>query len=136
MTRFLLDTHVLLWLLGDSPRITQRDRALLAAGEAECYVSVASWWELAIKQSRGVSVISMGVEDIRTASLDAGFHELLIDAAPALRVAELPLLHRDPFDRLLIAQALCEPMRLVTADTLVASYAPACGVLIERVGGT
>ena len=58
-----------------------------------------------------------------------------VAAAPALRVADIPLLHRDPFDRMLIAQALCEPMRLVTADAMVATYAPVCGVLIEPVGG-
>ena len=133
--RLLLDTHVVLWMLSDSPRLTQRDRAVLGADDAECYVSVASWWELAIKESRGVHALSLRAADIRAAALDAGLRELSVAAAPALRVADFPLLHRDPFDRMLIAQALCEPMRLVTADAMVATYAPVCGVLIERVGG-
>ena len=108
---------------------------MLGAADAECYVSVASWWELAIKESRGVLARSLRAADIRAAALNAGLRELSVAAAPALRVADFPLLHRDPFDRMLIAQALCEPMRLVTADAMVAMYAPVCGVLIEPVGG-
>ena len=133
--RLLLDTHVVLWLLTDNTRLRARDRALLQDDDAECYVSVASWWELGIKQSAGIGALSMDAAMIRTAALDAGLRELPVHAAPALRVAELPLLHRDPFDRLLVAQALCEPMRLVTADAMVASYEVECGVLMERVGG-
>ncbi len=132
--RLLLDTHVVLWLLSGSSRLRSRERALLAANDVEAYVSVASWWELAIKQSRGVHALFVSVAEIRGAALDSGMRELPVLAAPALRVANLPVLHRDPFDRLLIAQAMCEPMRLVTADALVASYGPACGVLIEYVG--
>lgn len=133
--RLLLDTHVVLWLLSGSSRLRSHDRALLAANDVEAYVSVASWWELAIKQSRGVHALSVSVAEIRGAALESGLRELQIVGAPALRVADLPMLHRDPFDRLLIAQAMCEPMRLVTADGVVASYASACGVLIEQVGG-
>lgn len=131
--RVLLDTHVVLWVLSGSHRLTPHDRAILS-DNAEVFVSVASWWELAIKQSRGIHALTQSVGEIRTAALEAGMRELHIAAEPAMRVASLPFLHRDPFDRLLIAQALDEPMRLVTADAVVASYAPACGVLIERVG--
>ena len=132
--RLLLDTHVVLWVLGGHPRLTSRDRAMLT-DNVEAYVSVASWWELAIKQSRGLHTLTEPVAALRAAALDAGMRELTIAAGPAMRVADLPLLHRDPFDRMLIAQALEEPMRLVTADSVVASYAQACGVLISRVSG-
>ncbi len=133
--RLLLDTHVILWLLSDSARLTARDRALIGSDEAECHVSVASWWELSIKQSRGVKLLPMSTTELRGAALDAGLREVVVTGAHAVRVAELPLLHRDPFDRMLIAQALCEPMRLITADAVMASYASVCGVLIDRAGG-
>ena len=132
--RLLLDTHVVLWLLTDSERLTLRDRALIGARDADCFVSVASWWELAIKESRGISALPVRSSSLRDAALSAGVRELTITGAHALRVADLPLVHRDPFDRMLVAQALCEPMRLVTADAVVASYASVCGVLIDRAG--
>ncbi len=131
--RLLLDSHVVLWLLLDDRRLTAGSRALLGGGESECYVSVVTWWELAIKQSRGVASFPLPISEIRTAALQAGLRELSVTAMHTLRVAELPLLHRDPFDRMLIAQALSEPMRLVTADAAVAAYGPACGVLVERM---
>ena len=132
--RLLLDTHVVLWLLSDSARLTARDRTLIGSAEAECYVSAASWWELSIKQSRGVNALPMDTAEVRSAAVYAGLREVSITGAHALRVAGLPPLHRDPFDRMLIAQALCEPMRLVTADAVVASYASVCGVLIDKAG--
>ncbi len=132
--RLLLDTHVVLWLLSDSARLTARDRTLIGSPDAECYVSVASWWELSIKQARGVHVLPMDTGEVRSAALYAGLREVSITGPHALRVTGLPPLHRDPFDRMLIAQALCEPMRLVTADAVVMSYAPVCGVLIDKAG--
>lgn len=132
--RLLLDTHVVLWLLTDSPRLTARDRALIGANDAECHVSVASWWELAIKQSRGVATLPLDTAEIRSAALYAGLREVPIAGPHAIRVAALPPVHRDPFDRMLIAQALCEPMRLVTADAIIVSYSSVCGVLIDQVG--
>jgi PIN domain nuclease of toxin-antitoxin system len=97
-------------------------------------VSVASWWELSIKQSRGVTALPVTCAEVRDAALQAGLREMPVLGTHAVRVSELPQLHRDPFDRMLIAQALCEPMRLITADGLVASYASVCGVLNDRVG--
>ena len=66
--RLLLDTHVVLWMLSDSPRLTPRDRAALGADGAECCVNVASWWELAIKESRGVHALALRAADIRAAA--------------------------------------------------------------------
>lgn len=131
--RLLLDSHVVLWLLLDDRRLTAESRALLGSAESECYVSVVTWWELVIKQSRGVTSFPLPIAEIRAAALQAGLRELPVTAMHTLRVAELPPLHRDPFDRMLIAQALSEPMRLVTADAAVAAYGPACGVLVERI---
>lgn len=131
--RLLLDSHVVLWLLLDDRRLTAGSRALLGASESECYVSAATWWELVIKQSRGVASFSLPISEIRAAAQQAGLRELSVTALHTLCVAELPMLHRDPFDRMLVAQALSEPMRLVTADDAVAAYGPACGVLVERV---
>lgn len=132
--RLLLDTHVVLWLLTDSARLSPRDRALIGADDAECHVSVASWWELSIKESRGIMALPMRTTEVRGAALYAGLREVSVSGAHALRVADLPPLHRDPFDRMLIAQSLCEPMRLVTADAVMASYASVCGVLLDRIG--
>ncbi len=131
--RLLLDSHVVLWLLLDDPRLTARGRALLGSVDSECYVSSATWWELVIKQSRGITSFSLAMPEIRAAALEAGLRELSVTAPHALRVGQLPMLHRDPFDRMLVAQALSEPMRLVTADDAVVAYGPACGVLVERI---
>ena len=130
--RLLLDSHVVLWLLTDDRRLSATARALIGAASAECYVSAATWWELAIKESRGVSRFPLPLTEIRAATLYAGVRELPVTASHALRVTELPLLHRDPFDRMLIAQAMSEPMRLVTADAQVLAYQGACAVPMDR----
>lgn len=130
--RLLLDSHVVLWLLTDDGRLSAGARTLIGAANAKCYVSAATWWELAIRESRGVSRLPLPLTEIRTAALYAGVRELPVTASHALRIAELPLLHRDPFDRMLIAQAISEPMRLVTADAQVLAYQGACTVLMDR----
>ena len=128
--RLLLDTHVLLWMLVDDRRLSRRARATISGTDTECFVSAASWWELAIKQSRNVTRLPLPVSEIRSAALDTGLRELSVTPAHALAVADLPHLHRDPFDRMLIAQAMSEPMRLMTADVEIQAYEKACGVLI------
>lgn len=117
--KLLLDTHVLLWALTDSPRIKAIRKRLLAA-DNEVYFSVASLWEIAIKVSLGK--LQADATEIRDAALEGGFVELPILGQHALHVGGLPWHHRDPFDRLLVAQAAAEPMRLLTADEQLVAY--------------
>lgn len=120
--RILLDTHVLLWALTDSDRLSDDVRAIVRSPENDVLFSAASIWELAIKVQIGRLGLGMQPEEVRTAALDAGFAELAIRGDVAARVSLLPMHHRDPFDRLLVAQALAEPARLYTADAILARY--------------
>lgn len=117
--KLLLDTHVLLWALTESPRVDAIRKRLLAA-DNEVYFSVASVWEIAIKASLGK--LKADAMEVRDAALEGGFVELPILGPHALHVGGLPWHHRDPFDRLLIAQAAAEPMRLLTADEQLLAY--------------
>jgi PIN domain nuclease of toxin-antitoxin system len=117
--RILLDTHVYLWWLQDHPKLSQagRDRIISAS---EVYVSSASIWEATIKA--GIGKLEVDVQQLVTEIENSGFQELLISAKHAATVARLPDIHRDPFDRILVAQALCEPLRLLTADGILSGY--------------
>lgn len=117
--KLLLDTHVLLWAAADSPRIKAIRKRLLAA-DNEVFFSVASLWEIAIKVSLGK--LQADAAEIREAAIDSGFLELPVQGQHALHVGGLPWHHRDPFDRLLVAQAAAEPMRLLTADEQLLAY--------------
>ena len=118
----LLDTHVALWSLVDSPKLGTEARNWLTAERSTVWVSAASLWEIAIKHAlgRGDMPISAGkaLEHFRA----SGIRILTVQAEHALAVESLPPIHADPFDRLLVAQALTEPMRLMTHDTTVARY--------------
>ena len=116
--RLLLDTHLLLWALGAPSKLPTRARSLLAKGDV--YVSAASIWEISIKSSLGK--LTADPREVLSALGPAGFIELPINGEHAARVLDLPPIHRDPFDRLLVAQALAEPMRLVTNDAALARY--------------
>lgn len=120
--RLLLDTHVLLWSLGDPARLDAQTRAVLEDNANQVLFSAASIWEIAIKAGLGRADFGVRPEDITQAAREAGFQELPVHAEAAARVADLPMLHRDPFDRLLVAQALTEPARLITADPVLLSY--------------
>lgn len=117
--RILLDTHILLWVLADSPHIVEI-KPLILSNDTEVYISTASWWELAIKISIGK--IDIKLDEIRAASADSGFIDLPVLGAHTQTLLTLPLLHRDPFDRMLVAQAISEPMRLITNDKVLSSY--------------
>ena len=117
--KLLLDTHVLLWALTESPRVDAIRKRLLAA-DNEVYFSVASVWEIAIKASLGK--LKADAMEVRDAALEGGFVELPIRGPHALHVGGLAWHHSDPFDRLLIAQAAAEPMRLLTADEQLLAY--------------
>lgn len=123
--RLLLDTHVLLWALTDSDRLADTARALLLDPDNDKIVSAVSIWEIAIKQRqrRGLPG-DMPVDADEAIDLinDADFRWLPITHQHARAVADLPEAHGDPFDRLLVAQAIIEPMRLLTADRKLAAY--------------
>lgn len=115
----LLDTHIYLWYLADSPRITQGISDQISEAD-EVLISAASIWEAAIKISLGK--LDARIVDIVKGIKASGFSELPVSAHDATMVASLPPIHSDPFDRLLVAQALSGPYRLLTADPTVAKY--------------
>jgi PIN domain nuclease of toxin-antitoxin system len=117
--RVLLDTHVFLWAVSDSARLSAAARREIVAAE-QAFISAASIWEVAIKARLGK--IDADVDAAAAAIGQSGFYELPVRAAHAVAVARLPLHHADPFDRLLVAQALTEPLRLLTADAALARY--------------
>ena len=128
--RILLDTHVLLWALGERRRLDRPTLTAIESEENEVFFSAASIWEIAIKSALGKADFGVRPKEIAAAALGAGLRELPVNSGAASRVAELPLLHRDPFDRLLIAQAIEEPAILYTADGLLTRYSE----LVQRVG--
>ena len=119
--RVLLDTHILLWALADDPRLSSKARKLIE-NAAEIYVSAATFWEMAIKI--GLGKLDVDLDEIREYCLESGFIELPITSEHAIGVKDLEPYHKDPFDRLLVAAAMSEPMKLLTADPLVAQYTP------------
>lgn len=125
----LLDTHILLWALDAPQRLPQDIVGQIESPETTVYFSAVSIWEIAIKTALGKIDFHYSPEDITQAAKDTGFVELPVSAAHAAKVAHLPLRHRDPFDRLLIAQALLMPAQLLTADSALAPYSE----LVRRV---
>jgi PIN domain nuclease of toxin-antitoxin system len=117
--RLLLDTQIFLWFLADSPRLDAATRARIDEAD-EVFVSAASVWEAAIKA--GLGKLDVSADDLVAGIAASGFVELPVRAAHGAALARLPPHHRDPFDRLLVAQALSEPLRLLTADALLAQY--------------
>ncbi len=123
--RFLLDTHVLLWAAGGSPRLSAKARAWIADPANEILFSVASLWEVAIKTARGREDFKIDAADLRAGLLANAYVEAPIRGAHVLFTSRLPAIHWDPFDRLLVAQALEEGLTLLTTDPVVASYSAA-----------
>lgn len=117
--RVLLDTHVYLWFLADSPRLTKKARTQIRRAEV-VFVSAASIWEATIKVSLGK--LKVEPDDLVAGIEESGFTELPVHARHAARVSDLARDHRDPFDRLLLAQAIDEPLRFITADETLVSY--------------
>jgi PIN domain nuclease of toxin-antitoxin system len=121
--RLLLDTHAFLWWVAASPELSTKARTAIAGARNECFVSVASGWEIAIKVSLGKLRVEGALDRFLPEQLAAnGFQPLAIDLKHAARVAALPFHHRDPFDRLLVAQALEEELAVATADPMFAKY--------------
>ncbi len=120
--RLLVDTHVLLWAAAEPERLPPSFRERLESPGNDVLFSAASIWELAIKTQIGRLSLAVTPEEIARTAVERGFDELPVMAAHAARVRNLPLHHRDPFDRLLIAQAVHEPARLLTVDRVLAKY--------------
>ncbi|MGM7646345.1 type II toxin-antitoxin system VapC family toxin [Nocardia sp. JW2] len=114
----LLDTHVILWWLTDDPALNDELRERLDHDPDVCLSSV-SVWEIAMKQASGKVV---GPPDLPEQVVGSGFLPLPVDARHAIEAARLPLIHRDPFDRMLVAQARCEDLVLVTRDPYCLQY--------------
>ena len=120
MRRLLLDTHVFLWWLGDDPRLGTKTREIIANAGNQVFVSAASAWEISIKKSIGKLEAP---DDLDTIVGEEGFEELPISFFHGERAGDLPQHHKDPFDRMLIAQSQAEGLDIVTADDIIRSYA-------------
>lgn len=114
--RLLLDTHVVLWALADSPRLSKKARELLTDPENECWVSSASVWEIAIKVMLGKYPLGVPLAALEEAIEEAGFRSLDVSIRHATAIERVDAPHGDPFDRLLLAQCEVETLRLLTAD--------------------
>lgn len=120
--KLLLDTHILLWAAGHPERLTETARCLLMTSENRLFFSAANIWEVVVKLGLGRQDFKIDPYRLRKMLVIHRYIELPVTAEHALRAGTLPPLHKDPFDRILIAQALSEGMRLVTADGTVARY--------------
>ena len=108
----LLDTHVALWAITDNPKLPQKARDLIASPKTTVWVSAANIWEIAIKHSLGRGDMPVSSRDAMRYFQESGYRFLAVEAEHAIAVEELPLHHQDPFDPILVTQALVEPMRL------------------------
>jgi PIN domain nuclease of toxin-antitoxin system len=120
--RVLLDTHVLLWALITPKRLGKEARLAIESPDNDVLFSAASIWEISIKFTLKRADFRVSPEVIAAAAIESGFAELPVHSAAAIQVAKLPAHHRDPFDRLLIAQAITEPATLFTVDSQLKAY--------------
>jgi PIN domain nuclease of toxin-antitoxin system len=120
--KLLLDTHLLLWAAGDPGRLSAEARALIGAADSELFFSVASIWEIAIKRGLGRDEFQVELRVLRRGLLDNGYRELAVVSQHAVAIDTLPNIHKDPFDRLLVAQAMVEGITLLTSDDRVSQY--------------
>lgn len=120
--KLLLDTHLLLWAADGIERLPPKARALMADEENELLFSAASLWEIAIKSGLGRVDFKVDARQLRRGLIDNLYQELPILSAHAVAIDALPPIHKDPFDRLLIAQALVEDIPLLTNDATLARY--------------
>jgi PIN domain nuclease of toxin-antitoxin system len=121
--KLLLDTHLLLWAAGEPQRLSKPARRLIDNPDHQLLFSAASLWEVAIKRRLGREDFKVDARLLRRGLLDNGYSELPIISDHVVATESLPLLHRDPFDRILVAQATVEGVTLLTIDSLVSQYA-------------
>lgn len=120
--KLLLDTHLLLWAAGAQEQLPALARALIVDPENELLFSAASLWEIAIKRALGRDDFQVNARLLRRGLLDNGYSELPIRSEHAVAIDTLPPIHKDPFDRILVAQAMVEGIALLTVDPVVAGY--------------
>ena len=120
--KLLLDTHLLLWAAGSPERLSQDAYELLNDPDNDLLFSAASVWEIAIKRGLGRDDFRVDPRLLRRGLLDNGYNELAISSAHGVAIDLLPPLHKDPFDRILLAQSLVEGLTLITSDPMVARY--------------
>ncbi len=119
--RLLLDTHILLWCLEDSESLPNQARQLVLSAD-EVYASAVNIWEIVIKLSIGKLSLDFDVYDLQEAVASSGFEILDIKPEHAIKLMDLENYHKDPFDRMLVAQSLVEPLHLVTSDSVISQY--------------
>ncbi len=127
--RLLLDTHLLLWAVANSGRLSPEVRSLIEDPSNDVHYSAASIWEIAIKTTLRRKDFRVDLPLLRSSLPAMDLAELPVTAEHAVGVTELPPIHQDPFDRLLIAQSIAEPMVLLTNDAALARYGPAVRVV-------
>ena len=120
--KLLLDTHLLLFAAAEPARLSTLARTLIDSPENELLFSAASLWEIAIKHGLGRADLAVDARLLRRGLLDNGYSELPIGSEHAVAIGSLPPLHKDPFDRMLVAQATVEGILLLTSDAVVAQY--------------
>lgn len=120
--KLLLDTHLLLWAAGAPEQLPLAAKELLEEPQNELLFSSASLWEIVIKNNLGRTDFQVDVRVLRRGLLDNGYEELRISSDHAIYIEALQMLHKDPFDRILIAQSAVEGILLLTSDTLVSQY--------------
>ena len=120
--KLLLDTHLLLWAAGQPIRLSDAARTLIDAPDNELFFSAASIWEVVIKRGLGRDDFQADARVLRRGLLDNGYSELPIGSEHAVAIDSLPPIHKDPFDRILVAQAQVEGITLLTIDPVVAKY--------------
>lgn len=120
--KLLLDTHLLLWAAGEPDRLSMDARTLIEAPQNELFFSAASLWEIVIKSGLGRDDFEVDARLLRRGLLDNGYSELPIGSEHVVAIEGLPSIHKDPFDRMLVAQATIEGITLLTADSVVAQY--------------
>ena len=120
--RFLLDTQVALWAFFEQKRLSAQARSVLEDRENKLVFSTATLWEIAIKRALGKKGFQFDPRVLRRTMLDDGYEELPVLGQHAVEVDSLPPIHKDPFDRILIAQAMVEGITLLTADPVIAQY--------------
>lgn len=118
----LLDTHVALWAITDSPKLPKKVREMIESPKSSVWISAATVWEIAIKHALGRGDMPVSSQDAMRYFRESGYRFLPIEPEHAAAVEDLPAHHSDPFDRILVAQARVEPMRLITHDPVVARY--------------
>ena len=122
MKNFLIDTHTLLWMHDDSKEISQEIKDTLSSNESQIFLSIASLWEITIKQQINKLDLQYGLDDIAAYCLDNG---ILIKPIPLYHLNQLsilPLIHKDPFDRMIVATAYADNLTLVSKDKQLAAY--------------